>query len=304
METHPQEDPVNAVITPAPAPPMPRHCSAVSGCTRYFLGQRFVYVVVSARAHGLCVGVNMNPDADCNFDCAYCEIDRSTGPREAAIDCDVLAAELDATLELVLSGAVRRLSPYATLPTELARLRHVALSGDGEPTLCPNFLAVVETVIHVRARRGSPFFPIVLVTNSSHLDAPCVRQAIRRFTPGDSVWAKLDAGTQEYFESVNRADVPLEKILDNILLVARERPVVIQSLFPAIHGLGPPQAEIDQYALRLKELHEAGAQIALVQIYSAARPPSRAGISHLPLRSLSAIAQTVRRVSGLPAEVF
>jgi hypothetical protein len=80
--------------------------------------------------------------------------------------------------------------------------------------------------------------------------------------------------------------------------------VVIQSLFPAINGKEPPDLEIEEYVQRLKELKEAGADIPLVQIYSATRPMARSGCGHLPLQALSRIAQKVRRVAGLPAEVF
>jgi hypothetical protein len=103
---------------------------------------------------------------------------------------------------------------------------------------------------------------------------------------------------------VNRPNVPLEKILANILFVGRQRPVVVQSLFPAIHGDEPPLEEIQEYARRLKELKSGGAQISLVQVYSAARPGIRAELGHLPLRVLSQIAQTVRHVAGLRTEVF
>jgi hypothetical protein len=89
-----------------------------------------------------------------------------------------------------------------------------------------------------------------------------------------------------------------------ILLVARQRPVVIQSLFPAIDGEPPSAREIMDYAQRLKELKQAGAEISLVQIYSATRPMARTGCSHLPLKTLSQIAKTARGVAGLRAEVF
>jgi hypothetical protein len=98
--------------------------------------------------------------------------------------------------------------------------------------------------------------------------------------------------------------VAIEKILVNILGLARQRPVIIQSLFPAINGEGPPASEIDAYVQRLKELKEAGAQIPLVQIYSATRPTSHPECGHLPLRNLFAIARRVRETSGLKAEVF
>jgi hypothetical protein len=118
------------------------------------------------------------------------------------------------------------------------------------------------------------------------------------------VWAKLDAGTQTYLSRINRGQVSLAHTLQNILTVARQRPVVIQSLFPAIHGKEPPVEELEHYALRLKELKEHGAQIPLVQIYSCTRPTTREECTHLPLRSLSRIAHRVREISGLPAEVF
>src|ERR1035441_1842672 len=96
---------------------------------------------------------------------------------------------------------------------------------------------------------------------------PQVQQGLKRLTPSDEVWAKLDGGTQAYVNKVNRSEVHLQKILSNILMLGRQRPVVIQSLFPAIHGEEPPLEEIEQYAQRLLELKNAGAEISLVQIY-------------------------------------
>ena len=59
----------------------------------------------------------------------------------------------------------------------------------------------------------------------------------------------------------------------------------------------------------LQELKAGGAQISLVQVYSAHRPPAlarkgRADCGHLPLKSLSQIARRVRQATGLKAEVF
>jgi wyosine [tRNA(Phe)-imidazoG37] synthetase (radical SAM superfamily) len=131
-----------------------------------------------------------------------------------------------------------------------------------------------------------------------------VQQGLKHFTKSDEIWAKLDGGTQAFFNRVDRSGVPLEKVLSNILLVARQRPVIIQSLFAAINGEEPASGEIEEYAHRLKELKAAGANIPLVQIYSATRPMFHAECGHLPLKTLSHIAHTVRHVSGLKAEVF
>ncbi len=276
----------------------------VFGSPRDFLDNHFVYAVVSARARGLSVGVNLCPDKHCNFECVYCEVHRNGDVPAGRLDVEVMAAELKKTLAFVRSGRLRERPWYRALPDELLQLRHVALSGDGEPTLSPHFGEALQAVMHVRAVSGMPFFKLVLLTNATGLDQPQVLHGLKHLTRSDEVWAKLDGGTQAYLNKVNRASVPVEKILSNILLLGRQRPVVIQSLFPAINGEEPPLEEIEQYARRLLELKKAGAQISLVQIYSATRPSPNSESGHLPLKVLSRIAHTVRQTTGLAAEVF
>lgn len=273
------------------------------GSPRDFLENRFVYAVVSARARGLTVGVNVNPEKNCNFRCVYCEVHRN-GDTPEPLNVESMAAELKKTLAYVREGRLRERPWYRALPDELLQLRHVALSGDGEPTLSPAFVEVVQAIVHVRALSGFPFFKLVLLTNATGLDRPLVQQGLKCLTRSDEVWAKLDGGTQAYVNKVNRGHVPLEKILSNILMLGRQRPVVIQSLFPAINDEEPPLEEIEQYAQRLAELKNAGADISLVQIYSATRPSPNSESGHLPLKVLSRIAQTVRQTTGLKAEVF
>ena len=271
---------------------------------RDYDGNRFVYFTLSSRARGLSIGVNLNPDKRCNFDCTYCEVDRRGPVSDSALDFTLMATELKSTLALVRNGRLRERWPYSQVPPDLLLLRHVAISGDGEPTLCPCFRAAVETVVHVRATSGGPFFKIVLITNASNLDVAEVQSGLQLFTLQDEIWAKLDVGTEEQMNLLNKSEVTVEKILSNILLIARQRSVVIQSLFPALNGCAPGEQDIEQYAQRLKELTAAGAQISLVQIYSATRPTVNPACGHLPLRTLCRIAQTVRNRTGLNVEIF
>jgi len=275
---------------------------AVYGYPRDFLDNQFVYVVISPRARGLAVGVNVNPQGPCNLRCAYCEVRGSTHTADVEFDVDRMAMELGQTLELAQGGWLHQWPRYARLSPELLQVRHVALSGDGEPALAPHFVHATRAVVQLRHQGRS--FKTVLMTNSTALDRPQAREGIALLQPTDEVWVKFEAGTQAYLNRISGATVSLDRIADNILLVARERPVVVQSLFPAIDGEEPAEAEIRAYAERLKDLKDAGAQISLVQIYSATRPMATRGCGHLPLRALSEIAQTVRRISGLHAEVF
>lgn len=273
------------------------------GLPRNFLGNRFIYAVISPRAKGLILGVNFNPDGRCNFDCCYCEVDRSKLMLNQALDIEVMAVELEKTLKWARSNAILTDPLFTRIPSSLLKLRHVTLSGDGEPTLCSGFEEAVEAVAHVRARAGE-FFKLALITNATGLDSDHVQRGLRYFTKEDEIWVKLDAGTDEYARKVNHPGVHLVRVLANILFVARKRPVMVQSLFLTIDGVGPAPEEIDAYVGRLSDLKSAGAQIALVQIYSAARPTAQSGCGHLPLKTLSGIARLVSERTGLRAEVF
>jgi wyosine [tRNA(Phe)-imidazoG37] synthetase (radical SAM superfamily) len=274
------------------------------GCPRDFLGNRFVYVVTSARARGLSIGLNMNPDKLCNFDCIYCEVNRAVAPVEHELDVSVMAAELEKTLILIQSGAIRRVAGYGALSSDLLRLRHVAFSGDGEPTLCARFAQAVQAVVHVRARKLYPFFKLVLITNGSGLELERVQEGLQYFIPEDEIWIKLDAGTQEYMDRVNRSEVPLDTVIGNACRAGRKHAIVIQSLFPLIAEQEPPEEEIDEYIHRLVELKNGGAMISMVQIYSATRPTAYSDCGHLPLQSLAHICRRIKTETGLKAEVF
>jgi wyosine [tRNA(Phe)-imidazoG37] synthetase (radical SAM superfamily) len=290
----------------------PRAAGSALNSSRRFFDNRFVYAVVSQRSRGLSIGVNLTPDQSCSFDCIYCEVMRNGTVPDSALDLKVLSAELKRMLALAAEGRLSELSGYQAVPPDLLHLRSVTLSGDGEPTLCPNFHEVVQVVVHLRAQGEFPFFKVVLITNASGLHLPQVQLGLQLFTAQDEVWAKLDAGTQAYMDKVNRpkahpANCPnlsLNSILENILKLGRQRPIVIQSLFASLDGEEPPVEEIEQYVQRLKELKQEGARISLVQVYSAHRPAICATCHHLPLKSLSRIAQRVREVTGLKAEVF
>jgi wyosine [tRNA(Phe)-imidazoG37] synthetase (radical SAM superfamily) len=289
---------------PAATPARHGFSAAPFGSPRNFLSNRFVYAVISQRARGLSIGVNLSPDKYCNFNCLYCEVNKDEPVHDRKMNLRVLSTELQSLLALTFQGRLREFPGFHHTPEELLQLKSVALSGNGEPTLSPSFVEVVNEVIHIRSLGRFPFFKIVLITNGSGLDSPEVRGGLKNFTAEDEIWVKLEAGTQAYLDRVNRANLTLKKLMSNILLIARERPVVIQSLFPLIDGEDPPSDEIDEYVHRLKELKADGAQISLVQVYSAHRPPHRPTCGHLPLKVLSRIAQRVREATGLKAEVF
>ena len=273
---------------------------------REFEENLYVYPVLSRRAGGISIGVNLNLDLLCNFDCIYCQVMRPPktqlqAHKSEAVDVARLAVELDWMVDWVASGRIWQGPQFAAAPLLLRRLNDIAFCGDGEPTICPDFDKVVAAAAEIRARRGLDGLKLVLITNATLLDRPHVRRGLSIMDRGGGeIWAKLDAGTEEYYNRVARTKVPFARILDNILQAARKRPIVIQSLFMKIDGRATSAAEQEAYCRRLQELVAAGGQIKQVQIHTVARAPAESWVSALDDEQVDALADRVRRETGLP----
>src|SRR6185295_10411899 len=101
---------------------------------RRFEENRFVYPVLSRRSEGISIGVNLNPDKVCNFDCIYCQVDRTTQSETQFVETRQLLEELEEMLRLAASGQLFDHSRFQNAPPHLRRLNDIAFSGDGEPT--------------------------------------------------------------------------------------------------------------------------------------------------------------------------
>ena len=265
----------------------------------------YVYAVVSRRSGGISVGMNLNPDKACNFDCIYCQVNRREPPAVRKVDLQVLAAELDRVLEAHRDGSLFEAAPFSALPPEQRIVRDIAFSGDGEPTTYPHLEQAIRVAADARNRFALTDAKLILITDGAYLAKPAVRRALALMDQNNGeIWAKLDAGTEEFFQLVNRSHITLERVLENILDAARSRPVVIQSLFCSIHGQTPRLEEIEAYCGRLNRLLEAGGRLKMIQVYSIARGPAESFVAALSNAELDQIASTVRSRVAVPVDVY
>jgi wyosine [tRNA(Phe)-imidazoG37] synthetase (radical SAM superfamily) len=272
---------------------------------RTYEANRFVYPVLSRRSKGISIGVNLNPDKVCNFDCIYCQVDRRTESETKFVELDQLLSELDHMLELVTSGGLYESPPFSESPQNLRRLNDIAFSGDGEPTTYRNFDEIMDRCAALKRARGLDQVKMVLITNASMFHRPVVQRGLEILDANQGeIWGKLDAGTEEYYKLVDRTTIPFQRILDNLLLAAKVRPIVIQSLFMSVNGEPPSEREIDEYVKRLKEIADGGGTIKLVQVYTVARRPAESYVKSLSDDAVDAIAAKVRDGARLPAECY
>jgi wyosine [tRNA(Phe)-imidazoG37] synthetase (radical SAM superfamily) len=294
---------------------------------RLFEHNRFVYPVLSRRSGGISIGVNLNPDKICNFDCIYCQVDRRSQSETRFVETAALVQELGTTLDLVTSGQIYETPKFRDVPLHLRRLNDIAFSGDGEPTTYKNFDEIIEACAEVklqaelriadcglRIENPSPKSEIrnpkseikmVLITNASMFHRPHVQRGLAILDENNGeIWAKLEAGTDEYYHLIERTPIPFRQVLDNITAAARVRPVVIQSLFMRVNGEPPSQSELEAFCDRLNEIATAGGRLKLVQIYTVARRPAESFVGPLTDPEVDAIVALVTQRTALPAIAY
>jgi wyosine [tRNA(Phe)-imidazoG37] synthetase (radical SAM superfamily) len=272
---------------------------------RSFEQNRFVYPVVSRRSAGVSIGVNLNPDKVCNFDCIYCQVNRVEQSETSFVETEQLLRELEETLLLTTSGALFTHPRFAETPGPLRRLNDIAFSGDGEPTTYRNFDELVAACASVKQRLGLAEVKFVLITNASMFHRPAVERGLAILDENQGeVWAKLEAGTADYFRLIERTTIPFERILANITAAARVRPLVIQALFMRVHGAPPPREELLAFCDRLQEIVAVGGQLKLIQVYTVARQPAESFVAPLSDAEVDALATLVRERTGLSVAVY
>lgn len=284
---------------------IPNTLAAVQDHTRVFQDLIYVYPVISRRSRGLSIGINLNPDKRCNFDCVYCEVDRRTPGRAETVDLTQLRDELAWLIRYALDGGLATQPKFNEVP-ELTRLvRDIAFSGDGEPTMVPNFDECVRVAVEVKREFHLSDTKLVLISDSAGLDKGSVKRGLELMDAnGGEFWCKLDAGTEAYYKRVNRSYVKFDRILANLLETGRARPIIIQTLFLKIDGTPMQADELAAYCGRLKDLVAGGAQIREVHAYTVARPTPEPWATKLTTAELETIASEVRRTTGLTVKTF
>ncbi len=272
---------------------------------REFADFVYTYPVVSRRSGGVSIGVNLNLDKFCNFDCPYCQVDRTVPKPKQAISVSAIRAELEKLLAAFDANGICGLERFAAIAAADKRLRDIAVSGDGEPTMAPEFGPVCEMLAALQSSRPELDFQLILITNSTLLDRGNVLAGISHLlSRKGEVWAKLDAGTEEWYQRVNISRVGLDRIEANLIRLGQDHPYKIQSLFCGLDGVLPPAGEQDAYLGRLRRIKDSGSDIREVQLHTLARKPAQASCTPVTLGLLQDLRGRIETEIGIPARVY
>ena len=260
-------------------------------------GLRYVYPVVSRRAGGVSVGINLNVNNACNWACLYCQVENLTRGGPPAIDLDLLESELAGFLDDALHGDFMQ----RQVAESERRLVDVAFSGNGEPTSADEFPDAVKIVRRVLEQYGlAGKIPLRLITNGSLLHRQRVQAGIQLIgeTPGE-IWFKIDRASAAGIAEVNQVPGDADRVQRNLRLCCGLAPTWVQTCWFAIDGTAPDLAERDAYCALLAPL---ASELAGIHLYGLARPslqPAAPRLSRIADQELKNFAQEVEKKTGI-----
>ncbi len=267
-------------------------------------GMAYVYPVVSRRAGGVSVGINLNINNACNWRCIYCQVPDLKRGGPPPVDMTRLRDELYALLADIIHGDFMA----RHVPEGMRRLNDIALSGNGEPTSAPEFAEVVGLIGEALTDFGlRDTVKPVLISNGSLMRKAYVQEGLEGIAAlGGEVWFKLDRASQVGMRTVNGTEVRPEQVVTNLKIAAGLCPTWIQTCLFALDGQPPSEGEIDAYLRLLGQLQSDGVPLRGVLLYGLARPPLQPEaprLSRLPEAWLIAFGGRIEAM-GYPCKAF
>jgi wyosine [tRNA(Phe)-imidazoG37] synthetase (radical SAM superfamily) len=267
----------------------------VTDHSRDSAGLHYIYPVVSRRAGGVSVGINLNTNNACNWRCIYCQVPNLTRGGPPPLDLVLLEDELRGFLQELLHGDFMQ----ANVPEGARRINDIALSGNGEPTSSEAFAQVIELIACLRAElQLDAAIKTVLITNGSLVYRENVRQGLRRMAQlNGEVWFKLDRASEAGMQLVNDTHVSLGKVRANLAAAIELCPTWLQTCWFALDGELPGKQDEDDYLDFLANLLHDGIRPQGVLLYTLARPslqPEAPRLSALSQEQMEAFAVRIR----------
>ena len=259
-------------------------------------GLTYVYPVVSRRARGVSVGVNLNPNNACNFRCVYCQVPDLKFGKAPKIDLVRLEQELRNFLHAIVAGDYME----RHVPEGSRVLRDIAFSGNGEPTSSE----VLDEVVHLTGRVLAELslvgkVKLVLITNGVLCHQPHVLRALEAMAPlSGEVWFKLDSATETGQARINSFKGGLERVRKNLELTAGRCPTWIQTCVFDWGDGGPSEAEQAAYLAFLESARSRGVPVEGVLLYGLARKSHQPEASELSSLDSSWLESFARRIEA------
>lgn len=249
-----------------------------------------IFGPIHSRRLGVSLGINLMPDDGkiCSFDCLYCEAGyNAQGPGT--------------------TGLPLRQKVYSMLDAKLKQMKEegspldvITFSGNGEPTLHPDFPAIIDDTIALRDR-DYPEAKVSVLTNSTRIFSPEVAEALKKV---DNNILKLDSAvdaTMRFIDRPNSGDFTVRRVVD--ALKQFEGTGIIQTMMLRGEHDGIPvdnttDTEIEALIAAYNEIKPSE-----IMLYSLDRSTPEEKLVKVEKEELEIIADRIRNATGIPVQV-
>lgn len=263
-------------------------------------GMTYIYPVVSRRAQGVSVGINLNVNNACNWRCIYCQVPNLTRGGPPAIDLAQLKQELNSMMQALLHGDF--MQRYVAETDR--RLMDIAFSGNGEPTTCKQFGEVLDIVAEVMQQYDliQQDVKVRLITNGSQMDKVEVQAWMKKLALiNGEVWFKIDAGNRAGFARINDIQMTPEAHIKRLKTCAALCPTLVQTCIFTLDEIAPSEVDIADYLALIKQV---STEIKGVHLYSVARPSYQPEAPRLGRLDEAWLNQMAERIGTLAIPVY
>ena len=249
-----------------------------------------VFGPIRSRRLGVSLGINLSPDDGkvCSFDCLYCEAGfNAQGTGTSGLP---LREKVKKDLEKKLSA----------MKEKGEKLDVITFSGNGEPTLHPDFPEIINDVLALRNR----FYPeakVSVLTNSTRIFTPSVVEALKKV---DNNILKLDSAIEHTMQLIDRPNSPgftVEKLIGGLRQFSGNG--IIQTMFlrgshngEAIDNTSPE--EVDALIKAYQEIRPKE-----IMIYSLDRSTPEEKLVKVPKDELEGLSKKIEQQTGIPVRV-
>ena len=233
---------------------------------RNIFSSKYIYPVVSRRSMGLSLGINLNTNNACNWQCIYCQVSNLTRGKPEKIDLKLLENELDKWLEEIVNGSF-----LIECASHKVDFKDIAFSGNGEPTATPEFETIVKIVLEkIDKFQLTKTIKLRLITNGSYLNKKNIQHGLEHMKSVDhEVWFKIDHVNPKEALKINRINLSIASLKKNLQSAISISPTIVQTCLIKVNKKLPLEGFVNEY---IKFLDPYASQLKAIHLYSMVRP--------------------------------
>jgi wyosine [tRNA(Phe)-imidazoG37] synthetase (radical SAM superfamily) len=258
---------------------------------RYMLFDEIIFGPIHSRRLGNSLGINLLPSHKklCNFDCVYCECGWNKDTKAVKDTIPNKEAVREALQKRLIEAKQKAI-----------QIDSITFSGNGEPTLNPEFSEIIDIVIELRDLYAKEA-KISVLSNATNLLKEDIFNALHKV---DNPILKIDGGSQKMFYAISKANpelISFEKVKQKLIEFGNRAIIQTLLLRGKNEGVVIDNTTEEEFGLWLEIVKQIKPRS--VMLYAIDRVTPESNLEKLSKDELELFAQRVRAL-GIETKTY